>query len=397
MSSTTGGPLPLTTTFTPPSQCVSDFWVAYNTGSSIYLNLGPTTPSLCLPTGWDSTTYFSPGVCPSGYGIAASVTVPMGNAIETVATCCPVSAVCQWTPGPNIATTFDQTYWTTISTTPSPTTVTTTDSGTLSGTNGLINAYGVVIRWQSTDFSNAPATAVATTTGAAAEATHDSSGLTAGADVGIGIGAAVAVILFVAMGVFLLRRRNRREGGLGDATQRDPYMVLPEHPSRMQVEAELPISSTKRNSWKALKFQRHESTTHVQPLSVVVQYYDNSAYLLSFVAQNGYLHARGYICGYIPCGDASAQTCISNVSTGEFSAIQCYDSTSVLIQQIIPATVAASETVTMSYVTPDVIVQTMTIVGGAKRVNGYLIRSLMNPMNQQQIPPRRNFQVMQFQ
>jgi hypothetical protein len=85
----------------------------------------------------------------------------------------------------------------------------------LSGTNGLINAYGVVIRWQSTDFSNAPATAVATTTGAAAEATHDSSGLTAGADVGIGIGAAVAVILFVAVGVFLLRRHNRRGVALG--------------------------------------------------------------------------------------------------------------------------------------------------------------------------------------
>ena len=114
----------------------------------------------------------------------------------------------------------------------------------MSGTNGLINAYGVVIRWQSTDFSNAPATAVATTTGAAAEATHDSSGLTAGADVGIGIGAAVAVIFFVAVGVFLLRRHNRRGGGLGDATQRDPYMVLPGHPSRMQVEAELPVNKS---------------------------------------------------------------------------------------------------------------------------------------------------------
>jgi hypothetical protein len=104
----------------------------------------------------------------------------------------------------------------------------------------------------------------------------------------------------------------------------------------------------------------------------------------------------GYICGYIPYGDASAQTCVSKVSTGEFSAIQCYDSISVLIQQTIPATVAAFETATTSYATPDVIVQTMTFIGGAKRVSGYLIRSLMNPMNQQQIPPRRNFQVMQF-
>ncbi|KAJ5168760.1 uncharacterized protein N7482_004354 [Penicillium canariense] len=69
----------------------------------------------------------------------------------------------------------------------------------------------------------------------------------------------------------------------------------------------------------------------------------------------------GYTCGYVPYGNASAQTCVSEVSTGEFSAIQCYGSTSVLTQQTIPATVAASETVTTSYTTPNVIVQTMTI------------------------------------
>ena len=69
----------------------------------------------------------------------------------------------------------------------------------------------------------------------------------------------------------------------------------------------------------------------------------------------------GYTCGYIPNGDASAQTCVSEVSTGEFLAIQCYGSKRVVTQQTIPASVAASETVTTSYATPDVIVRTMTI------------------------------------
>ncbi|BCR91151.1 EGFR-like transmembrane domain-containing protein [Aspergillus chevalieri] len=147
-----------------------------------------------------------------------------------------------YTSGPNVATTFNQTFWTTISTTPSPTTTTTVASGTLSGTDGLVNAYGVEIRWQSTDFSNAPATAIATTTGAAAEATHDSSGLSAGASAGIGVGAAVAVIFLVALGFFLLRRRRLPENPPGDGKQGDSYITLPEHPSRMQGEVELPAN-----------------------------------------------------------------------------------------------------------------------------------------------------------
>jgi hypothetical protein len=69
----------------------------------------------------------------------------------------------------------------------------------------------------------------------------------------------------------------------------------------------------------------------------------------------------GYSCGYVPYGNASAQTCVSVVSTGEFSAIQCYGPTSVLTQQTMPATVAASGTGTTSNATPNVIVQTMTI------------------------------------
>ncbi|KAH8701082.1 hypothetical protein BGW36DRAFT_460139 [Talaromyces proteolyticus] len=70
----------------------------------------------------------------------------------------------------------------------------------------------------------------------------------------------------------------------------------------------------------------------------------------------------GYTCGYISAGvDASVQTCVSTVSTGQFSAIQCYGSTSVLTQQTVPTTVAASVTATASDASSDVIIQTMTI------------------------------------
>lgn len=88
---------------------------------------------------------------------------------------------------------------------------------------GLINAYGVEIRWQSTDFSTAPATAVATaSTGAtatagptatnsttSAESGLGSSRLSTGAKVGIGIGvAAPGILIIIAIGLLILRRRK---------------------------------------------------------------------------------------------------------------------------------------------------------------------------------------------
>jgi len=75
---------PLTTIFTPPTQC-KDSWtlISENTDPSTtsigqYINLLDTNDSTCLPPGygrdvWSAT--FSPGVyCPSGYAIAATGT-----------------------------------------------------------------------------------------------------------------------------------------------------------------------------------------------------------------------------------------------------------------------------------------------------------------------------------
>ena len=72
-------------TFTPPPECLSN---TYRYGHNQLV--GPMT-STCYPSGWTnaSTTYYSPGVCPSGYTTACITGNTAGSVTETVATCCP--------------------------------------------------------------------------------------------------------------------------------------------------------------------------------------------------------------------------------------------------------------------------------------------------------------------
>ncbi|KAF7133590.1 hypothetical protein CNMCM5793_004719 [Aspergillus hiratsukae] len=96
---------------------------------------------------------------------------------------------------------------------------------------GSFNAYGVEVRWQSTDFTTPPATGAVTTTGvvtttqaAPAEtqsSTGSSSSLSTGAKVGIGLGVTAGVVLATALGLGLLwfRRRRRQQP---NATQDQP-------------------------------------------------------------------------------------------------------------------------------------------------------------------------------
>lgn len=81
MTTTAGHFGPLTTTFTPPSDCFHEKWVQYNTKLTVLrwgAACGPGTyayDSTCYPSGWsDATTgspdykAFSPGLaCPSGW------------------------------------------------------------------------------------------------------------------------------------------------------------------------------------------------------------------------------------------------------------------------------------------------------------------------------------------
>ncbi|KAJ5606026.1 hypothetical protein N7510_008807 [Penicillium lagena] len=225
MGSTATPPLPLTTTFTPPRGCLHDLWAAMS-GGSTWMNLGPINTAECLPSGWAPASYFSPGVCPSGYAIASKSTAGSGTATQTIATCCPVvsgstyslrttsaqvpalqtNEVCEWTLPSYIQTTYNYTWTDGRGSTSSA-------LGTMGG-NGIFNAYGIEIRWQSTDTGSVPASATVTTTPTSTDTPYSvtNEGLSTGAKAGIGVGVAVGVILVIALtfGFFLFRRRQRQ-------------------------------------------------------------------------------------------------------------------------------------------------------------------------------------------
>lgn len=81
----------LTTTFTPPPPCLSDYHHYSYNSSDVYQFLGP-PHSDCFPQGWASASqWFSPGICPSGYEIATLAAVTTESTTETQAVCCPSS------------------------------------------------------------------------------------------------------------------------------------------------------------------------------------------------------------------------------------------------------------------------------------------------------------------
>jgi hypothetical protein len=97
-------PIPLTTTFTPPSNCLGQYDLDLYTSSSTPLRPVihapfPLYTKSCFPSSyvelvWDGYAYFySPGVCPSGYTSACTpylLSIPVAIASgETAAQCCP--------------------------------------------------------------------------------------------------------------------------------------------------------------------------------------------------------------------------------------------------------------------------------------------------------------------
>ncbi|KAL3248458.1 hypothetical protein ABHI18_012030 [Aspergillus niger] len=231
-AATTGSvPVPLTTTFIPPSTCISDFWLV-SSSSKTWMNLGPAHTAECVPSGWDISSYFSPGLCPTGYRIAASNIVIDGTITETAATCCPTIGiqtystrttytpgwteleVCTWEPGTTTEIEFAYTWTDSAGSTSST-------SSSLSSP-GHINGYGISIRWQSTDFTtpatttasttssgDSPATATSSTTSPTSTSSpSSSSGLSTGAKAGIGVGVAAGAVLAIFLLLFFLRRRK---------------------------------------------------------------------------------------------------------------------------------------------------------------------------------------------
>ncbi|KAI0852114.1 hypothetical protein F5Y00DRAFT_207366 [Daldinia vernicosa] len=238
---------PLTTTFTPPADCVASsalYWV--NTASTFYWLHGRPGQSSCFPDDYSpyQNQYYSPGVCPSGYTRACeSISTQDDTIVATRATCCPqgnyecaaTSSSYSYPWGPTLGCMSvyrvnTQTTFTTI-------------DGTINGDEeagsvislfapGTIMAYGVVIQnspatttaeetttvpvSSSLSDKSAPASETSPSISTTAEAQPDSDGgvkLSAGAAAGIGIGAAFVVLALGAavLWMFWSRRRKRRQ------------------------------------------------------------------------------------------------------------------------------------------------------------------------------------------
>ncbi|CAK7273609.1 hypothetical protein SEPCBS119000_005748 [Sporothrix epigloea] len=247
----------LTTTFTPAPSCtINIYQESFSTGLTCvvgtqvvpcnYFHLGvDSSTSDCLPSGWGtaSDAYFSPGICPTGYTQACQNV----TGSETVATCCPTGFECgtnsYWPWWVTNFCTYTVTSGQVLAYTSSilgegEVVFTTTDRG-----DQGINAFGIQIRYQSTDFVSsstptstpAPTSATAGTASATGQTTggsgsgssssasptggsssdnggHSSSssgGLSTGAKAGIGIGVALGVVAFLGIIILLFIRKRR--------------------------------------------------------------------------------------------------------------------------------------------------------------------------------------------
>ena len=114
------------------------------------------------------------------------------------------------------------------------------------GDRDAINAYGIVIRWQSNDFLTTP-TGQSTTSGSesntisqeaaatTSSSNKESGGLSSGAKIGIGVGVALGALL-VALGVLLLLQRHRKSKKAqqvpmvqDDPSKQPPYVDNPQY------------------------------------------------------------------------------------------------------------------------------------------------------------------------
>lgn len=264
--------LALTTTFVPASSCLTDVYLYYTSLKSqthpyYFYSLGPPDTSDCFPSGWEpvTTTYFSPGVCPHGYDVACSNYNFIGTLTETIATCCPKldskhslwklrglktnsglhsGYTCYigpgWYTGEACASEITSSRFITVTTT-NPQGSGTTQTELLVGDG--INAFGVIIQYQSSDFitgvsttsqqtsltspgASASATAVASTSAAITSTSIPSSGLSTSARIsmGAGIGGGLALLLVFGgvcfwLGTLRVRRRRSESHNVGGPQQ----------------------------------------------------------------------------------------------------------------------------------------------------------------------------------
>ncbi|KAI0157730.1 hypothetical protein GGR57DRAFT_460764 [Xylariaceae sp. FL1272] len=241
---------PLTNEFIPPASCISQGLgiVRYSTTGDYdyYLTVGPGA-SQCFPSSQfpSLSSYYSPGRCPSGYSGACTTTGgnSAGDAVETTVTCCPImpyTFTCNndnvgedWGVfGHCVTTTSTLTVdYSIIGAVPSSklTDSSYDDDGNPILTSPTMNAYGIEIRWQSTDekvlgitststsistsssgsSSSSPTTSTSSPS-TSATSSASSGGLKGGAIAGIVIGALVAVLAVIAIVFFIFRSKRKR-------------------------------------------------------------------------------------------------------------------------------------------------------------------------------------------
>ncbi|KAK4144118.1 uncharacterized protein C8A04DRAFT_11845 [Dichotomopilus funicola] len=236
---------PLTTTFTPPASCIAtdpQLYQVWSRTSSSYV-AGPlfTADSNCFPKSYNPvpTNYYSPGWCPHGYTIACSTLASTGIETETAAVCCPgnLSYTCLASGNSGQPFVGCTTAW---SRAEGVLGVTVVKDGTIDGTTSVtetanaITAYGIQIRFRSSDPTPAPRigdlglSAMTQTSPSpsrlpvpaqtspplsslSSSATND--GISTAAIVGIAIGSAVAGLLIagaISLFFFLRWRRKHR-------------------------------------------------------------------------------------------------------------------------------------------------------------------------------------------
>lgn len=215
-------PIPLTTTFTPPADCLASL-----TSSSGTLQLGAN--STCLPAGADNAEFdvtFSPAwICPSGWIVASLSSISISTLTETVAACCPQSqglSVIQY------AISLDDTAYQPQCVTAIPAsftylTVTDGTTSTASVTNRssivTVQATAIQIAWQANDLlprTSLSASLTSQTSSATSVSTaeqHTDGGLSQINKIIIGVVVPIAALVsLVALGFFIICRRRSHKG-----------------------------------------------------------------------------------------------------------------------------------------------------------------------------------------
>ncbi|TDZ53039.1 hypothetical protein CTRI78_v007251 [Colletotrichum trifolii] len=241
----------LTTTFAPAPTCVraDHFWREDRGNKDFYVQQGPpfTQAPECFPSGFlpVSTSYYSPGVCPSSYTPACSSTLMQGDQQVTAHVCCPSFG--EYSCPPDDATEYSRlpfltTFgcWSEVSSTMTITVTQAMPKSNIVTTGvywaGVFGAYAINVRFNKDEptfptetgtatprIPSIAATSVAESRSTTDElipaetspagqdtATTNASAISTSAAAGIGVGSGLGVILLALLAVFLARRLRKK-------------------------------------------------------------------------------------------------------------------------------------------------------------------------------------------